>query len=314
MMLVNLALFLLFLFILAKSAQYAIEYSSRLAKALRLSEFIISFFIIALISASPEATISIISALKGSSEFGIGALLGSNVVDLTLVFGIVALVAKNGISVKSSIVKKDLFYLLLLAFPFLLGIDGTFSRIDGIILLLSGLFFFLTISIESKMFRKRVDYSKDHSAAKNLFLLVLSLTAIIISAYYTVQYGVEFAHEINIPPILVSLTVISIGSCLPELVFSIKAVRSNHSDLILGDILGTVIADATIFLGIVVLISPFSFNPNLIFVTGGAMFLAGLLIIFFIDEERILTKADAVYMLAFYAIYLAIEFLVNGRA
>lgn len=311
-MLIDLALFLFFLFILAKSAQYAIEYSSRLAKALRISEFIISFFIIALISAAPEATISIIAALKGNSEFGIGALLGSNIADLTLVFGIAALVAIKGISVKSTIMKKDFFYLLLLAVPFLLGIDGNFSRIDGTILLLSGLLFFFTISIESKMFRKRLDYSRDHSAAKNVLLLGIAFAAIIVSAYYTVQYGVSFANDLNIPPILVSLTVISIGSCLPELVFSIKAIRSSHSELMLGDILGTVIADATIFLGIVILISPFSFHPNIILVTGGAMFLAGLTIIFFIDEEKILTKADAIFLLTFYAIYLLIEFLVNG--
>jgi cation:H+ antiporter len=311
-MLLDLALSLFFLFLLTKSAQYAIDYSSRLAKALRLSEFIISFFVVALISASPEASVSIISALKGKPDFGIGALLGSNVVDLTIVFSMAALFAKGSISVKSAILKKDLLYLLLLAFPLLLGLDGNFSRVDGIVLVLSGIFFFITLSIESRMFRKRLDYSKSYSAAVNLLLLALSFAAIIVSAYFTVKYGVSFANDVGIPPMLVSLTVISIGTCLPELMFSIKAVRSSHSELALGDILGTVIADATIFLGLVVLISPFSFNPNLIFVTGGAMFLAGLAVLFCLDEKKSLTKSDAIFMIIFYLTYLVIEFAVNA--
>jgi len=116
MAVLNLILFLAFLFILVKSADYAICYSSRLAKRFHLSEFIVSFFIVAIISAFPEATISIISALKGIPELGLGTILGSNVADLALVFGIVALISTKGISVKSEILKKDFFILLYCCF------------------------------------------------------------------------------------------------------------------------------------------------------------------------------------------------------
>ncbi len=103
MIVINLALFLAFLILLIKCAGYAIKYSSRLAKALHFPEFIVSFFIIALISVLPEATISVISAFNGQPELGLGTLLGSNVADLTLVFGIVALFSSKGIKVKSKI-------------------------------------------------------------------------------------------------------------------------------------------------------------------------------------------------------------------
>ena len=102
-MLTNLLLFLLSLAILTYSAGYCNKYASKIAKTFHLSEFFISFFIVAIISSFPETTVSIISAIKGIPEFGFGALLGSNVADLTLVFAIITLLSVNGgISIKSS--------------------------------------------------------------------------------------------------------------------------------------------------------------------------------------------------------------------
>ena len=106
MILINLGLFLVFLIILVKCASYSIKYSSKISKAMHLPEFIVSFFIIALVSVLPEATISIMSAIQGDSQLGFGTLLGSNVADLTFVFGIVALFSSGGIKVKSKILQK----------------------------------------------------------------------------------------------------------------------------------------------------------------------------------------------------------------
>lgn len=305
----HLVMFLVAFFILIKSAAYCTTYASRLAKIFRVSEFIVSFFIIAVISVFPEATISIISALKGMPQLGLGTLFGSNIADLTFVFGVVALFSYKGIRVKSEILKRDFLYLLLLLFPVLLGYDGSYSRIDGIILIAGGLFFFYTVSLESKMFRKRYNHIKDRSLYKNVALLLLSLVVLIISANYTIQYGVLFATDINIPAILISVTVIALGSCLPELFFSIKAVRTNHDGLALGDILGTVITDATIILGIVALIQPFSFEFRLISITGFFMVLAGLLTILFVRTDRLLTKKEGLFLLLVYIVYLLVELL-----
>jgi len=311
MVILNVILFLTFLFVLIKSADYAVRYSSRLAKIFRLSEFIVSFFIVAVISAFPEGTIAIISAFKGIPEFGLGALLGSNVADLALVFGIIALVSAKGVRVKSQILKKDFFYLALLLFPVLLGLDGHFSRIDGILLVLAGLFFFLTLSVESKMFRKKFNNLKKGSLWKNLALLILSLAFLTASANYTIKFGVDFANELHIPSILIGLTVVSIGTCLPELLFSIRAVKKNHDELALGDILGTVITDATILIGIIAIINPFYFNPIIIYVTGAAMFIAGLLTVLFITTGKVLTRREGILLLLFYILYLITEIVVN---
>lgn len=311
MIIINLLLFLASLLILIKSANYAIRYSSILAKALLFPEFVVSFFIIALISVLPESTISIISALNGEPSLGLGTLIGSNVADLTLVIGIAALFSSVGIKVKSKILSNDFYYLILFLFPLILGFNGKFSRIEGIVLFLVGSLFFAKIYADSHQFRKKFNGTKKEPFVKSLILLILSLVVILVSAYFTVNFAVNFANEAKLPAILVGLTIVGLGTCLPELIFSIKAVRKNHPGLALGDILGTVVADATIILGLVAIISPFSFNPYNIYITGTAMFLAGLIMLIFMKTDRTITKLEGILLILFYILFIFIEFFVN---
>lgn len=311
MIIVNLVYFIIFLAVLIKCADFSIKYSSRIARVLHFPEFVVSFFIIALISCLPEAMISIISALKGEPALGLGTLFGSNIADLTLVLGIAALFSSNGIKVKSKILRNNLFYLVLLLFPIILGWDGNFSRIDGLILVLAGSVFFIKIYAESNRFRKKFDITKKEPLVKSLILLGISLCILLISANYTVQFAVGFANEIKLPAVLIGITVIALGTCLPELIFSIKSVKKNHDELALGDVLGTVITDATIILGIVALINPFEYNPYNIYVIGGAMFLAGLFVTIFMKSDKSLNKLEAVLLLLFYIIFVFLEFILN---
>jgi cation:H+ antiporter len=312
MIILNLILFLACLIVLIKCAGSAIRYSSRLAKVLHLPEFIISFFLIAFISVLPEATISIISALKGEPGLGLGTLLGSNIADLTLVFGIVALLSSKGIKVKSKILTNNLFYLILLLFPLILGFDGKFSRIDGIILILLGLSFFVKIYKDSHKFHKKLNHKQEESVLKNLLLLILCFGLIIFSAFLTVKFAVNFANDVKLPTILIGLTIIACGTCLPELIFSIRAVKKSHDSLALGDILGTVITDATIVLGIIALISPFSYNAYDLYTLGTAMFLAGILTIMFMKSDKTLNKKEGILLILFYVIFVVIEFIINN--
>lgn len=301
----------MFLVILIKGANYSIKYSSRLAKILRFPEFVVSFFIIAIISVLPEATISIISALNGEPGLGLGTLLGSNVADLTLVFGIVALFSSKGIKVKSKILRDNIFCLALLLFPLILGFDGKFSRIDGLILLLAGILFFVKIYREKSRFKKEFNHTQKSSFLKNFLLLILSLSVLLVSAYFTVKYVVDFASSAKIPSVLIGITIVALGTCLPELVFSIKAVRKNRYELALGDILGTVITDATIVLGIVALISPFEYNPMNIYITGGAMVLAGICSMIFMKTDKTINKIEGLLLILFYILFVFVEFFMN---
>lgn len=311
MVLESLFFFVVAFVVLLKSADFATIYASRLAKAFHLSEFVVSFFIVAVISVLPESTIAIMSSFSGSPQFGLGTLLGSNVADLTLVFGIIVLFSAKGLVIKSEIIKKDFFYLFLLLFPILLGFDGHFSRADGLILVMGGSLFFYTIYVESRRFHKKFNGVKNHHAFKNFALLVLSVAVMLLGAHYSAKFGIQFANLLGVPPVLIGLTLVSAGTCLPELMFALRAVNLNYSGLALGDVLGNVIIDATIIVGILALIKPFSFDPVVIEVTGLAMFLAGVLLISFMRSGRILSKKEGVVLLFVYILFLIVQFLIS---
>jgi cation:H+ antiporter len=143
--------------------------------------------------------------------------------------------------------------------------------------------------------------------------LILSLVALLLSAFLTVRFATNFAYDAKIPAVLIGLTIIALGTCLPELIFSIKAVRRNHDQLALGDILGTVITDATIILGLVALISPFSFNPYRIYITGTAVFLAGIFATIFMKTDKTINKREGIFLILFYIIFVFVEFFINQR-
>jgi len=311
----NLALFVIFLIVLLKSADYAIKYSSKLARAMHLQEFIVSFFVIAVVPILPEATISIMSAIQGDSQIGFGTLLGSNVADLTIVFGIVALFSSGGVSggikVKSKLLRNDFFYIVLLLFPLLLGFDGSLSRIDGGILVVIGSLFFYKMYRDSRRFSKKFDQAKREPFKKSLIFLIITLAILITSAFLTVKYAEDFAHDVGIPAILIGVTVLALGTCLPELAFSIKAIRKDHDDLALGDILGTVVADGTVLLGIVALINPFSYAPSIMYVLGGAVFLSAVISFTFMKSEKSINKIEGMILIFFYILFIFVQFFIN---
>jgi len=311
MIISNLILFVISFAVLLQSAGYAIRFASMLAKNLHMQEFLVSFFIVAFISILPESTISIISAFSGNPGLGFGTLIGSNVADLSLIIGLVVLFSSKGIKIKSTVLRNNFFYLALLPFPLILGFDGHFSRVDGIILLIVGCMFFARIYMEHSRFRKKFNNESRKPFAKSLILLILSMAVLMISANYTVKFAVNFANDLKLPALLIGLSVIALGTCLPELMFSIRAIKKNRQSLALGDILGNVIIDSTIMLGIVALIAPFSYNPLNVYIIGGSMFLAGIFMTIFMRSGKTLTKLEGLLLILFYVLFLISAFFIN---
>jgi len=309
-MLFNIALFTLALIFLIKSADLCIDYSSKIARAFKLSEFMASFFIVAMISVLPEGAISIISAIEGDATIGIATVFGSIIADMTLVFGLVAIFSRTSLVVRSEVIRKDFLYLLLILLPVILGVDGTFSRIDGVVLILGGLLFIFTLSIESGMFKKTWNHVKRETVFRHSILFLLSMAVLLVSAHFLVTYGIRIATELDISVLFIGLIVAAIGTCTPELFFSIKAVRSGHEELALGDLLGTIIIDATLLIGVTALIRPIAFEPNFLLNLGVFMFVGGLLLLWFIKTDKVLTKREGVLLLLFYLIFLITQVLL----
>jgi len=295
------------LLLVIKSADYSIRFSSALARSFRIPTYSVGFFVVAVISILPETFISITAAFQGVPAFGLGTLFGSNVADLSLVLALVAVATAKGIRVSSNILEKNKWYPLLLALPIAIGLDGHYSRPEGFLLVLVGtLFYYWTLRREGNEAAERGTVHYRH-----MLYLGASMIGLLIGSHLIVQYGVAFAESVRLSPILVGMLIVGLGTTLPELLFSLRAVRHRKHELALGDVLGTVISDATIVVGLLALINPFSFPQKIVYVTAGFMVVAGVVLFVQMRTGRILSKREAVGLIGFYVLFVLVEYLVN---
>ncbi len=287
--------------ILLKVVDIAVNRATELAEMIGVSPFVISFFIVGIVSALPESTISVISNLKGDANGAASALLSSNVADLALVFGIIAILLR-GSKIKSEALKKDALYLPILLLPLALMYDGHLSRIDGAILLVAGLLFFSVIARQVDL--KKLRWPGGMKPVTTLLLLLGSLAIMLAAANVTVTTAGDVGTDLGVPSVIISVLVVGIGVCLPELLFAIQSVWKHREGLALGNVLSVVMIDATIMLGITALLRPMVINAGFFLVTNVFMGLAALCIIYFARFVRRLGWQEGVVMLAVYAAYL----------
>ena len=306
----NFLIFTFSLFIVIKGATLAIKYSSKIAESFNLSKYIIGFIVIALISILPETLISINSALSGMPEFGLGTLFGSNIADLTLIFAILIIYAGRGMKIESKVLQNVRLYPFFLLLPIVFGLNSHYSRVEGVVLLLAGSFFYY-LAFKNNIKDSAV-FKKTDGQYKNFLLLLWAMTLLLIGSHFTVISATGLAQAFKINPILIAMIVVSLGTTMPELFYSLKALKRKEDGLAVGDILGSVLADATIVIGILALISPFYFPAKIVYVTGIFMVMASLVLIKFMRSGRTITKKEGYMLLIFWLAYVIIEFVMNS--
>ena len=308
-MIQNLFILSVALFLLIKGAMLATKYAVRLAENFQLSKYVVGLIIVAVISILPETFIAINSSLAGIPAFGLGTLFGSNVADLTLVFVIIIVLSGRNIKIESKILKNNIIYPFLFLIPIILGFDGYYSRLEGSALIVAGLVFYYFA------FRNGLDNSsfikKDGKRFKNAIFLIASMALLLIGAHFTVSSAVNLAHNLGITPILIGMLVVGVGTTIPELLFSLQAVKKHDDSLAIGDVLGTVLADATVVVGIIALLNPFFFPQKIIYVTGTFMLLAAFILSYFMRTGKTISKKEAVFLFIFWIIFVLTEYFVN---
>lgn len=306
-------LFVLSLLIVARGARLAVKYAPLLALSLGMSGFMASFLLIGVVSVFPELAIAVISGWQGVPTLGLGTIFGSNVADLTLVLGIAALFAGKGLAVKSDFLKDDLILIAPLLLPLVFGLDGEFSRLDGATLITAGLIvFFFLYQRNRRSSLGELSSLTNQKLLRAVFLFMLGLAALTGGAYATVIVAERISRLLLLPEVLIGISFITLGTLIPELTFSIKAAREKEGELVLGDILGIVITDITLVLGVMAFFSPFSFDPRLISVTGFAMVFAALISLNFMKSGRLLSKNEGVILVLLYIFFLAVVFSLHG--
>jgi len=263
---------------------------------------------VAVISILPEMFIAVTSAIEGVPSFGLGMLFGSNVADLTLVFAMVVLIAGRSLKVESKIIKNRYLHIGIMSLPILFGLNGYYSRWEGLFLIVLGLAFYYYIF---KNDAYDIDAPREKFKYTDLILLLISMGMLLLGSHFTVKFGVNFANYINFSPVLLGMFVVGLSTTLPELMFSVRAAKHNYDGLALGDILGTVVADATIIVGIIAIISPFAFNPQIVYVAGMFMLFGTVLLFHLMKTGKVLTKKEALSLIVFYLLFVSAELLIN---
>lgn len=312
---INLLFIAIGIVLLWQGAIFLIKSSTQIAKNFDISPLFIAITIIALGTASPELFVSLTAALEHNGGVVLGNIIGSNILNIALILGISGLIMsiKTKEEEKKGLQKEIFFFILAPILLWLLSIDKNLSRIDGIILILSFLIFnFITIKNlrESRLRRLLEDVaeaavrSKNKRYAKYILILIASLIGLILGARLTVIGALKIAELARIPPIIISLTLISIGTSLPELFTSIASAIKKIDNIRLGNILGSNVINIFFSLGLAIVISPLKISAVvLMFDLPILIFFTLFLTICFL-KYKFLNRFGSVVLLVMYVSYI----------
>jgi cation:H+ antiporter len=313
-MIENLFIFFVSLFFIIKGATLSTKYSFKIAVSYNVSKYVVGFFVVAIISIIPEALVSINAALQNVSAMGLGTLFGSNIADLTLIFAITVLFARRSLKVESKILKDNAVYPFILLIPIALGIDGFYSRWEGLALIFVGIVFYALSFKREKRARPAVIEEKKVNTNKKLdfVYLIIGLVLLLAGSHFVVTSGVEIATLLNLNKAAMGMLFIGLGTTMPELFFCISAVKNNHDSLAIGDVLGTVLADATIVIGILAMVSPFAFPRKIIYIAGLFMVAAAFILFYMMKTGKNLTRSEAILLIFFWVLFVSTELILNS--
>ncbi len=290
---------------LVKCANYAVKSLTDIARALHIKEFVISFMLVGIVSSLPEASVAIFSSIEGDPSIGFGALMGSNIADLSIVLGLIVLIGGR-VRVKSEFVYQEMLHVALILIPFILAYDGVLSRLDGMVLILLSLFFIL------HLLKRRYEFTSSNARVGNKAVLahgavfLASIAGLMLSAHFVFKFTEDLSAYLALPTVTIALIVIGLGTCLPEFMFAVRSMRKHKDDLALGDILGNVIIDATLILGITALISPIIISRTIIFITGAFTVLLVAMTLSLLGYKRALSQSDGILLVFLYVIFVIV--------
>lgn len=289
----------------------------QVARANHASVFALSAIFLATATSLPELSVAINSGLAGNSALSLGNVLGANITNLTLISGAAALIS-GGVAVHGKLLRREI-YLAGLAgvLPLALTIDGILSRGDGIVLVLLWFVYvahFFRIKFADILhdfrengfwhrFLHKVQAEEEHGGGK-LFVGIILLA---LSAHFIVRLSASLSQDAGISLFIVGALVIAVGTTIPELIFSNKSIRAGEPSMFLGNVLGSIITNSTLVLGIASVLSPVAIGFS-IFKLGIMFVLIYVLFWYFAGEEKHITRRKALFLLI---VYLVFVFLVG---
>lgn len=311
MIIIYFLLIFLFSFLLVKGADLTIKYLTKIGQFLKLGPFFLSFIFVAITTSLPEISVAIVSSFHKVSNLSLGNVIGANIINLTLILGLYAIIAK-GIGFRKT-TKIETFASLLASFlPVFLALDGKLSRTDGLVLIFLFIIYLFFIFLKEKRHFQRISSEREKDIYKNFFFLICGLILLVGSAEIIVKIAQILAINLKLPLILIGLILISLGTTLPELTFGLRAVLKKQSELSLGDSLGTIVVNSCLGLGLAALIFPIEIVAFSTFFLSAFFFLSAIIIFaFFIETNNKLSQTEGIFLVLFFIIFLIVQLLFS---
>ncbi|AKG73623.1 calcium/sodium antiporter [Salinicoccus halodurans] len=307
--------------LLIKGADYFVEGASNIAVKLSVSPLLVGLTIVAFGTSSPEATVSILAALEDNAGLVLGNIIGSNIFNITVVLGVTAMIAP--LTVQSETVRKEIPFSLLAGVVLLVmmgdvalegAAENLVSRGDGLVILL---FFAVFLYYVFDMALKNrsdaadgVETDVGSSWMRNIVFTLGGLAAIIFGGRLVVDSATEIALALGMSETLVGLTIVAIGTSLPELITSVTAAIKKQGDIAIGNAVGSSIFNIFFVAGSAATVAPLALDAK-IFTDAWVMILLTILLLIFSRTRYSIGRTEGFIMVAAYVVYLVYIIIRN---
>lgn len=314
-MFISSLLILLGFFLLIVGADFLVDGSSNIAKKFHIPEIIVGLTIVSIGTSMPELFVSITSAINGYSDIALGNVIGSNLCNLLLILGVSTLIKPVIFKKETRLIEIPLCLILTIIFTVICNTSKQINKFESILLIFLFILFIsytVIIGIKEKNINSNTEIKEDKNKSsffKNIVLIVLGIVGLKFGGDLAVNNAVNIAKSFNISEKIIGLTILAVGTSLPELVTSVMAAFKGNSDIAIGNILGSNIFNMLLIVGISSYIKQITFNISYnldLFI----LVIATLILSLFplIPPKNEMSRLNGVIYLLMYFTYLGILF------
>ena len=312
---VSIILLVVGMVLLIKGADFFVEGASKIARMLKIPSLVIGLTLVSVGTSAPEFAVSLTASLQGANDLSFGNIVGSNIFNTFVVIGVSAVFTP--LVVTKNMQKYDLpilagIYVLLALFAFVIT-PGTIQTWEGVILFSLTIIYTIFLIYREKK-ETQVEEEKEEKKRHwwlNLIFVIIGLAGIIIGGDFVVDGATEVAKTLGMSEMLIGLTIVAVGTSLPELVTSIVAARKGENDIAVGNAIGSCIFNVVLILGFCSILEPANVNTNPFYALFdvGVMMLTVVLIFIFSLKKREINKWHGIITIVLYVIYLTVIIL-----
>lgn len=291
------------LLVLVKASSTTINHAVRFSAATGISQLAVGFIIISVATSVPELSVAVVSSAQGEGLLSLGNVLGANIVNLTLIFGLMSFIGFNlgkiySVQIDQAIILTSFIALALIVF-------GTANFVIGIFCLITFYLFSRTV-MKGGFAANSISGLRTVAMLKSLAYLLGSVGLVIVSAWVVTDNALVISKTLGIAQSIIGATVLALGTTLPELSVGIAAVRKGNISLAIGDTIGSIVSNMTLILGTAALIHPITFGAETKLILGSLIVVNTIFL--FLVYRLSFGRTEGVFLVATFLSYLALVY------